>query len=135
MNDPNRQQRLNWLFQQVFTAADAVHAALGRSMPAGTYLQCLAHELQQAGIGVQRDLRVPIIYKDLTVPDGVTLELVVDGLVAVSVHSVENLTQFHDHEMQTVLRVSGLPMGLVINFSVPSVRGSMHRIMNPAPRV
>jgi GxxExxY protein len=135
MNDPNRQQKLTWLFQQIFQAADAVHAALGRNMPAGTYRQCLAHELEAIGLSVQRDVNVPIIYRDKQVDDGVTLELIVDGLVAVTSLSVENLTQFFDHEMQTILRVSGLPLGIVINFSVPSVRGAMHRIMNPAPRV
>jgi GxxExxY protein len=135
MSDPNRQQKLNWLFQQVFQSADAVHGALGRNMPANTYRQCLAHELEAAGIAVQREVRVPVIYRDLKVEDGVTLELIVDGLVAVSVISVENLTQFYDHDMQTMLRVSGLPLGIVINFSVPSVRGAMHRIMNPQPRV
>jgi GxxExxY protein len=135
MNDPNRQQRLNWLFQQVFQAADAVHGALGRNMPANTYRQCLVHELEKAAIAVQHNVRVPIIYRELKVEDGVRIELIVDGLVAVSVLSVENLTQFHDHDMQTILRVSGLPLGVVVNFSVPSVRGAMHRIMNPNPRV
>jgi GxxExxY protein len=135
MNDPNRQQKLNWLFQQVFQAAEAVHNALGRNMPANTYRQCLAHELERAGVAVQRDVRVPIIYREFKVENGVTLELIVDGLVVVSVLSIENLTQFYDHDMQTMLRVSGLPLGIVINFSVPSVRGAMHRIMNPNPRV
>lgn len=133
--DPNRQQKLNAIFGQVFQSADAVHAALGRNMPAATYRQALVIELEAAGVPLQRDVKVPIIYRDQRIDDGVNLELIVDGLVAVSVLSIENLTQFYDHDMQTKLRVSGLPLGMVINFSVPSVRGATHRIMNPAPRI
>ena len=133
--DPQRQQQLNWLFEQVFIAAQRVHDALGRNLPAATYLSCLAYELGQAGRKVQRDVAVPIIYGQHRVDKGAEIDLVVDSLVAIRVHSIENLTQFQDQEMQTLLRVSGLPLGIVINFSVPSVRGATHRIMNPAPRV
>ena len=130
-----RTQQLNYLFQQVFQGCDAVHGALGRSLPASTYQACLVHELETNGLKVQTGVNVPILYGDVRVEDGVTIPLIVNGLVAVSVHSIENLTQFYDQEMQAILRVSGLPLGIVVNFSVPSVRGAMHRIMNPNPRV
>lgn len=130
-----RTQQLNWLFQQVFQASDAVHGALGRSLPDTTYKACLAHELESNGLHVQTDVHVPIVYGDLRVEEGVNVPLIVNGLVAVAVHSIENLTQFYDQQMQAILRVSGLPLGIVVNFSVPSIRGATHRIMNPAPRV
>jgi GxxExxY protein len=133
--DPERQQQLNWLYEQMFLAADQVHKALGRNLPAATYSECLAHELELMGRNVQRDVAVPILYRDHKVERGVEIEMIVDGLVAVSVWSVDKLSQFHDQSMQSILRVSGLPLGIVINFSVPSVRGAMHRIMNPQPRV
>lgn len=131
----DRTQQLNWLFQQVFQGCDAVHNALGRSLPATTYKACLVHELETIGLKVQADVQVPIVYGDTRVEDGVTIPLIVNGLVAVAVYSVENLTQFYDQEMHAILRVSGLPLGITVNFSVPSVRGAMHRIMNPQPRV
>ena len=131
----DRTQQLNWLFQQVFQGCDAVHNALGRSLPASTYQACLVHELETSGLKIQHDVQVPILYGDVRVEDGVTIPLIVNGLVAVAPHSVDNLTQFYDQQMQTILRVSGLPLGIVVNFSVPSVRGAMHRIMNPNPRV
>lgn len=131
----DRTQQLNWLFQQVFQACDAVHGALGRNLPASTYKACVVHELESNGLKVQTDVNVPIVYGETRVEDGITIPLIVNGLVAVAVYSVENLTQFFDQEMQAILRVSGLPLGIVVNFSVPSVRGAMHRIMNPQPRV
>ncbi|MCB9893831.1 MAG: GxxExxY protein [Planctomycetes bacterium] len=133
--DPQRQQQLNWVFEQVFIAASTVHEALGRGLPAATYRSCLGYELEQMGRKVQSNVAVPILFREHKVDAGVTIDLIVDGLVAVRVHSIENLTNFYDQEMQTVLRVSGLPLGIVVNFSVPSVRGAMHRIMNPQPRV
>ena len=90
---------------------------------------------RRARLKVQTDVNVPILYGDVRVEEGVTIPMIVSGLVAVSVHSIENLTQFYDQQMQAILRVSGLPLGIVVNFSVPSVRGAMHRIMNPNPRV
>ncbi|MBZ0135190.1 MAG: GxxExxY protein [Planctomycetes bacterium] len=131
----DRTQQLNWLFQQIFQACDAVHGALGRSLPAATYKACVVHELESNGLKVQTDVNVPIVYGDARVEDGITIPLIANGLVAVAVYSVENLTQFHDQEMQAILRVSGLPLGITVNFSVPSIRGAMHRIMNPQPRV
>ena len=133
--DPERQQKLNWLYEQLFLAADQVHGALGRNLPAETYHECLAHELELMGRKVQSDVSVPILYRDHKVEKGVVIPMIVDGLVAVSILSIEKMSQFHDQNMQSILRVSGLPLGIVVNFSVPSVRGAMHRIMNPQPRV
>ena len=133
--DPQRQQQLNGVFERIFIASSAVHEALGRGLPATTYRSCLAYELGQMGHKVQCDVAVPIISREHRVDAGVRIDLIVDGLVCVRVHSIENLTNFYDQEMQSLLRISGLPLGIVVNFSVPSVRGAMHRIMNPAPRV
>lgn len=131
----DRQQQLNWYYEQLFLAATEVHAALGRCLPASTYRECLAHELELMQRKVQRNVSVPILYREHKVETGVTVELIIDGLVAVSVLSVENMTPFNDQQMHTLLRVSGLPLGIVVNFSVPSIRGAMHRILNPNPRV
>lgn len=133
--NPDRQQQLNWYYEQIFLAADQVHAALGRNLPQTTYSECLAHELELAGRKVQRNVAVPILYREHKVEAGISIELIVDGLVAISVWSLDNLTAFHDQNMHAILRVSGLPLGIVVNFSVPSVRGAMHRILNPNPRV
>lgn len=133
--DPQRTQMLNWLFDQVSNVAQNVHGALGRGLPQSTYMECLCGELGAAGRKLQRDIPVPIIYGATQVENGVVIPLVVDGLVAVAVHSVENLMAYFDQQMQAILKVSGLPLGMVINFFVPSVRGATHRIMNPNPRV
>ena len=130
-----RQQKLDQIFDIVYRSAEAVRQAFGAGMPERLYRDCLAHELERAGAPVQRDVKVPVIYKDLQIDDGFVLSIVVDGLVPVVIWTVENLTTFHDQHMHAVLRVSGLPLGVGINFAAPSIRGGMRRIKNPQPRV
>ena len=87
--DPERQQKLNWLYEQLFLAADQVHGALGRNLPAETYHECFAHELELMGRKVQRDVAVPILYRDHKVDRGVVIPLIVMGLRTIKRHYVE----------------------------------------------
>ncbi|MCC6463942.1 MAG: GxxExxY protein [Planctomycetes bacterium] len=132
--DPGLQQRLSWLFETLLNVAMEVQHLLGTGMPAAAYSRCVAHELEQLKLVVQQDLPVPIIYKGLTIEDGLRLDMVVDGRVTVRVICEEKVTPLDDARMHAQLRVTGLPMGVLLNFGPASVRGSSRRVMNPAPR-
>lgn len=133
--DPQLKAELDEAYEFVFVAADAVHAALGRGLDPKFYTKCLARELELNGAHVQSAVAVPVLYRDLNVPDALVLPLVVNGVAVVTAYSEAGLTPEHDIRAQAQLRVSGLPMAVVLNFSAPSIRGGMRRIMNPAPRI
>lgn len=133
--DPQLKAELDTAYEAVFVAADAVHAALGRGLDPKFYTKCLARELELNAATVQREVAVPVLYRDLKVPDALVLPLVVNGVAVVTAYSESSLTPEHDIRAQAQLRVSGLPMSIVLNFSAPSIRGGMRRVLNPAPRI
>ncbi|MBK8206525.1 MAG: GxxExxY protein [Planctomycetes bacterium] len=133
--DPQRKLELDQIYEAVFMAADQVHAALGRGLEPELYLQCVTHELGLMKVTVQRNIAVPVLYRELRIEKGTLLPLVVNGLAVVNARSEPSLTAEHDMAIQAQLRVSGLPMGILLGFGTPSIRGGMRRVMNPAPRV
>lgn len=133
--DPERQQKLDNIFAVVFAAAEEIRLAFGRGLPVRLYRECLVHELRLREVPLRVNVSVPVIYKEMRIDDGVTLDVIVDGLVPVVAFSEEELTPFHDRVMNALLTVSGLPMGILVNFSATSIRGGMRRIKNPNPRV
>lgn len=133
--DPQRKVELDQIYEAVFIAADQVYAALGRGLEPELYMQCLSHELTLMKVTVQRNIAVPVLYRDLRIDKGALLPMVVNGLAVVNAHSEPALTAAHDMAIQAQLRVSGLPMGILLGFGTPSIRGGMRRVMNPAPRV
>ena len=123
--DPQRQQQLDNIFGVVYAAAEEVRLTFGRGLPVELYTECLAHELSLREVPLQTDISVPVIYKQKQIDEGVLLPIIVDGLVPIAIFSEENLSPFHDRIMHGMLTVSGLPLGIIINFSAPSIRGGM----------
>ena len=95
-----------------------VHKALGPGLLESAYEHCLAHELERRGVQVQRQLALPVVYEGEKLDAGYRLDLVVDGSVIVEVKSLDALAPIHDAQVLTYWKLSGLRIGLLINFNV-----------------
>src|SRR6267142_4290460 len=104
------------LTEQIIGAAIEVHRVLGAGMLESAYEACLCHELFVRGLAVERQVAMPLRYKDVVLDVGYRLDLVVEGIVAVELKSVAQLDRVHDSQLLSYLRLSGLPVGLLINF-------------------
>lgn len=113
----------------VLDAAMKVHTALGPGLLESTYEACLAQELKNAGLSVQTQVPLPVVYDGLKLEIGYRIDLLVDDLVVVEVKSVEALAPIHHAQVLTYLRLSGRSLGLLINFNVVHLKGGIKRFV------
>jgi GxxExxY protein len=112
-------------------AAIEVHKALGAGLLESAYEQCLCRELSLQGIPFERQVALPVEYKGLRLECGYKLDILVGGLVIVELKAVEQLAPIHTAQLLTYLRLSGLWLGLLINFHVPRLKdGGIERVVN-----
>ena len=115
--------------RQCIDAAVPVHKTLGPGLLESAYEHCLAHELTLRGIAVQRQVALPVVYEGEKLDAGYRLDLVVDSSVIVEVKSVEALAPIHDAQVLTYLKLSGLRIGLLINFNVVLLKQGIRRLV------
>jgi len=114
--------------RQVVDAAHAVHRALGPGLLESVYEVCLLHELAKRGLKVDRQVAVPITYDNVRLDAGLRLDLVVENSLLVELKAVETILPVHQAQVLTYLKLSGLRLGLLINFNVPVIRDGIKRI-------
>ena len=122
----------NEITYQIRGAAFRVHAALGPGLFESVYEAALKYELEKSGLMVQRQVGLPMIYKEIKFDLGFRLDLLVEQQIIVEVKSVECLNEVHFKQVMTYLRLSNKQLGLLINFNVKSLEDkiSLKRIIN-----
>lgn len=115
---------------QVVHAALTVHRALGPGLLESAYEDCLAIELVESGLQVERQKIVPLTYRGRTIDAAYRLDLIVEGQLLIEAKAVETLMPVHRVQVATYLRLLNLPLGLLINFNVPLIKDGIHRVLN-----
>ncbi len=128
MNDSR--EKANALSHEIIGAAIEVHKTIGPGLLESAYEECLCHELFLRGMPFQRQSPLPVKYKGITLDVGYRLDLVVDDLVVVELKAVDNLLPIHDAQLLTYLRLRGVWLGLLINFSGPVLKDGIKRMVN-----
>ena len=126
---------VNPITSDVIAAAIEVHRVLGPGLLESVYLTCLLYELRQRGFKIETQEPQPIVYKGMKLDCGYRLDLVVNDSVIVEVKSVDRLAPIHQAQMITYLRLTGLHVGLLLNFNVPVMREGIKRVLNNATAV
>ena len=103
---------------------------LGPGLLESAYEAALALEIKRTGLTVKSQLALPMIYETVRVDVGYRLDLVVGGKVIVEIKSVENLNEVHHKQLITYLRLSGLKLGLLVNFCTEDISQSIFRKVN-----
>src|SRR5271157_4393182 len=116
MSEPSAEHDL--IAREIVDAAFAVHSALGPGLLESVYEPCLAYELETRHLVVQRQVTLPVFYRDLRLDAGFRMDLVVGGLVVVEIKAIERLLPIHEAQLLTYLKLSGHKLGLLINFNV-----------------
>jgi GxxExxY protein len=115
------------LTERVIGAALRVHKALGPGLLEGLYQKALGVELGRAGLAHQREVTVPVSYLGVSLGDQ-RLDLVVANKVIVELKAVESLAQIHRAQLLTYLKMSGIPIGLLMNFGTELLQ--VKRVLN-----
>ena len=112
---------------RIVDAPFAVHDALGPGLLEPVCKQCLACELKARGILLQREVVLPVRYRDIQIGAGYRMDLAVGGLVVVEITAVEKTLPVHEAQLVTYLQLSGRRLGLLINFNVALIRYGIRR--------
>ena len=117
------------LSRRVIGCAIEVHRNLGPGLLESTYRQCLAYELSHAGLSFQMEVLLPVRYKETLLNCGYRIDLLVNGDLVVEAKSVETLLPIHHAQILTYMRVSKVPLGLLINFNVTKLQNGLKRFV------
>jgi GxxExxY protein len=121
----------NEISGKIVDRAIEVHRTLGGpGLIESVYEEALAWELNQAGLDVKRQLQLPISYKGQVLATPLRIDLVVADLVIVECKAVSKYNDIFSTQTLTYLRISGLKLGLVINFGEKVVKNGIHRVVN-----
>jgi GxxExxY protein len=113
----------------IIGAAITVHRYLGPGLLESAYRDCMCCELGLRGLAVARERVVPLIYKGTRVDVGFRADLIVNERVLVELKAVERLVPIHTAQTLTYLGLSGLRVGLLLNFNVPFLREGIVRLV------
>ena len=120
---------LNKLTSRILECGFTVHTALGPGLLESAYEECLFYELQQAGLKVERQKVLPLVYKEVKLDAGYRLDLLVENRVVIELKSVEALNDVHTAQVLTYLKLSKCKIGLLINFNVKSLKHGIKRLI------
>jgi GxxExxY protein len=109
---------LNSITGQIIGLAIKVHRLMGPGLLESVYLTCLCYELKKAGLIVEREKMVPLFYEGIRLDQSYRLDLLVQEKVIVEIKAVESITAVHRAQLLSYLKLTGCPIGLLINFNV-----------------
>ncbi len=121
----------NEISHKIIGAAIEVHRILGGpGLLEGVYESCLCHELELRGLKTERQLAVPVIYKNSVVREPLYIDILVEGLVIVEGKATEKPHPIYEVQLLTYLRLTGKKLGLLINFGQQYVKDGITRVVN-----
>jgi len=109
--------------------AIVVHSTLGPGLLESVYETCLAYEISQEGVIVERQKTLPVKYKNILLDDGLRMDMVVDNRVVIELKCVENILPVHEAQLYTYLKLSGFRVGLLLNFYTKYLKDGIKRIV------
>ena len=106
-----------------------VHSSLGPGLLESVYEACLAYELTDVGLYIERQKILPVRYKNILLDDGLRMDMVVDNRVVIELKCVEKILPVHEAQLYTYLKLSGYKVGLLFNFYTRYLKDGMKRIV------
>lgn len=112
---------------EIVDAVFQVHSSLGPGLLESVYEECLACELSERNLAYERQVVMPISYKDHRIDTGLRLDFLVEGQIVIEVKAVETLVPVHTSQILTYLKLGGYRLGFLVNFNVTLIKHGIHR--------
>jgi len=123
-------ERTEEIAKIIVNSAFKVHKNLGPGLLERVYEVCLAHEINKAGLNVQSQIDVPIIYDGVTLKEKLRLDLIVENTVIIEVKAVEIVNPVWQAQIISQLKLTDIQLGFLINFNVPLIKNGIKRFIN-----
>ncbi len=121
---------INQLSSKIIGAAIEVHKVLGPGLLESAYEKCMCHELKLRRLSFDNQKPLPLVFKGEEIDCGYRLDVVVGDAIILELKACEKIEPIHKAQLLTYLKISGLTLGLILNFNVPVMRRGIVRIVN-----
>jgi GxxExxY protein len=118
------------LTEKIIGAAIEVHRHTGPGLLESAYEECLCFELSKRALHFRRQVLLPVSYKGIKLDCGYKIDLLVEDSVVLELKTVDHLLPIHSAQLLTYLKLSGKPIGLLINFNEPVLKNGLKRLVN-----
>jgi GxxExxY protein len=129
----SEKEELNQITQTIIGAAIEVHKNLGPGLLESAYETCLAFELAERGVKVEKQKPLPLMYKGITLDCGYRLDLLVEGKAIIEIKAVDEMNPVYNAQLLSYLKLTNCKIGLLINFNVLKLTNGITRIVNNFP--
>jgi len=126
-SSPNNQT--NRLTERIIGLGIEAHRELGPGLLESAYEECLCYEFKKNGIGYTRQKHLPVRYKNLKLENAYRIDLIVQDEIIVELKTVDKLLPLHQAQVLTYLRLSGLRIGLLMNFNTAVLKDGIKRLV------
>jgi len=120
----------NELSKIIVNTAYQIHQKLGPGILESVYEEIMYYELSKQGLNVERQKGIPVIWDELRMEIGFRADLIAERKVIIELKSVEAIAPVHPKQLLTYLKLTGLKLGLLINFNEPLIKNGITRIVN-----
>lgn len=120
----------NQITETIIGCAIKVHKALGPGLLESAYQECLYYELKKAGLKVEKEKPLPLIYEEVKLDCGYRVDLMVENRIIVELKSVEDISDIHLAQVLTYLKLADCKLGLLINFNKLQLVKGIKRVIN-----
>jgi len=117
----------NPITSEIIGCAINVHRILGPGLLESAYEECLAYELKNSGLFIERQKPVPVIFKEIKLQCGYRIDILVENSVIIELKSVDQLAPIHEAQILTYLKFSNMNIGLLMNFNVTILKNGLKR--------
>ena len=120
----------NELSKIIVNSCFHLHKQLGPGLLESIYEEILSYELIKEGLRIERQKAIPVIYDEINMEMGFRADIIVENKVIIELKSVESIAPVHQKQLLTYLKITGLKLGLLINFNVALIKDGIQRIVN-----
>lgn len=126
----DRRQEIEALASKLVNIAFKIHTELGPGLFESVYEEVFCIELTREGIPFRRQYPVDIFYLEHRIESAFKSDIFVDETIIIELKSVEELHKIHHKQLQTYLKLTGIRLGLLINFNEALIKDGIKRIVN-----
>lgn len=120
----------NEISKRIVDVAYQIHVKLGPGLLESVYEEIMHYELNRLGFKVERQKGIPVIWNELKMDLGFRADLIVERKVIIEIKSVETIAQVHPKQLLTYLKITGIKLGLLLNYNEVLIKNGINRIVN-----
>jgi len=128
-----RKRANEYLFSElsgrILSSAIRVHRTLGPGLLENAYRACLVRQLALDGLGCEDEVAVAVNYQGIEVADAYRADIIVERSILLELKAVERLSRVREAQVLTYLRLSGIRVGLLLNFNVARLKDGIRRFI------